>query len=155
MSPWAKEFISQLNDYGRSLWMNFEAFNISQPEDLAETLKRIAVWQPEALFVSTTAVIRTRLDEIAAFAIERRIPTFSTGAAFVNVGALIYYGPDIPALLKLTVSYVDRILKGANPAELPVEQPRLYELALNAKTARAIGFKFPQSLLVRADRVIE
>jgi putative ABC transport system substrate-binding protein len=154
-TPWGKTLFSQWNDHGRSQWMNFETFHIARPEELAETLKRIAAWRPEALFVNTGPVIRTRLDEIAAFAIERRIPTFSTGVFFVNAGALIYYGPDIPALLKLTVSYVDRILKGANPAELPVEQPRLYELALNAKTARAIGFKFPQSLLVRADRVIE
>jgi putative ABC transport system substrate-binding protein len=154
-TPWGKTLFSQWNDHGRSQWMNFETFHIAQPEELAETLKRIAAWRPEALFVNTAPLIRTRSEEIAAFAIERRIPTFSTGVLFVNAGALIYYGPDIPALLKVTMSYVDRILKGANPGDLPVEQPSRYELALNAKTARAIGFKFPQSLLVRADRVIE
>jgi putative ABC transport system substrate-binding protein len=150
-----REVYSKAMEYARSLWMNVEAFHVTQPEDVPEALTRIADWRADGLWVATGPVVRTRLDEVAAFAIERRLPSFGTGQSYALSGGLMYYGPDIPALWQLSATYINRILKGAKPADLPVEQPRKYELIINAKTARAIGHQIPQSILLRADRVIE
>ena len=78
-----------------------------------------------------------------------------TAPGFADSGGLLDYSPDAKSFYDRTASYVDRILKGAKPADLPVEQPTKFELVINLKTAKAIGIKIPQSLLVRADRVIE
>jgi len=73
----------------------------------------------------------------------------------VEAGGLVSYGPDVPALVRRAMALVDRVLKGARPANLPVEQPTKFELIVNAKAARALGLAIPQSLLLRADQVIE
>jgi putative ABC transport system substrate-binding protein len=94
-------------------------------------------------------------DEIVAMAMKHRLPVISDWAAFAKAGALFTYGSKQAALMRRTAYYVDRILKGAKPADLPVEQPTEFELVINLKTAKALGLQVPQSLLALADDLIE
>ena len=95
---------------------------------------------------------RTRIAELAA---KSRLPTVSGLTGFAEAGGLMVYGPNVPDLWRRAATYVDKILKGAKPADLPVEQPTKFELVINLKTAKALGLKIPQSVLVRADEVIQ
>jgi putative ABC transport system substrate-binding protein len=93
--------------------------------------------------------------QIADLAIRHRLPTISGPRQFAEAGALMAYGPDYPDLFRRAATYVDRILKGTKPADLPVEQPTKFELVINMKTAKTLGLTIPQTLLLRADQVIE
>ena len=92
---------------------------------------------------------------IAELSITAKLPTVAWQRRFVDVGGLMAYGANEVALVRRGASYVDRILKGANPADLPVEQPTVFELVINARTAKALGLTIPPSVLARADRIIE
>jgi putative ABC transport system substrate-binding protein len=91
---------------------------------------------------------------IVAFANKSRIPTMFGESEFVNRGGLMSYGPSYPAMFRRAATYVDKILKGAKPADLPVEQPMKFEFVVNLKTANQLGLTIPPNLLVRADKVI-
>ena len=99
-----------------------------------------------------TARNKTRIVEFAA---QNRLPAIYVWSVFVRAGGLLSYGPSFYELFRHTATYVDRILKGTKPADLPVEQPTRYELVVNLKTAKALGLTIPQSILARADEVIE
>ncbi len=101
-----------------------------------------------SMFVSE----RRRLVDLAA---KHRLPAVYAQRAYVDVGGLMSYGPDVADLFRRAATYVDKILRGARPADLPVEQPTKFELVINLKTAKALGLTIPQSLLLRADQVIE
>ena len=107
------------------------------------------------LIVATGAAVRTHGDLIIALAARHRIPAVFAHRFFVERGGLISYGFDALAASRLAAGYVDRILKGAKPADLPVQAPNRYELVINLKTAKALGLTVPSTLLVRADEVIE
>jgi putative ABC transport system substrate-binding protein len=95
---------------------------------------------------------RTRLAELST---RSRVPAIYAFREFAEAGGLMSYGADLPDLYRRAASYVDRILRDARPADLPVEQPTKFELVINVKTARALGLTIPPSLLLRADRIIE
>jgi putative ABC transport system substrate-binding protein len=87
--------------------------------------------------------------------VRHHLPTVSDGNRFAEAGGLVYYGPDRPAFDRLVAIYVDRILKGAKPGELPVEQPQKFQLVVNRQTAKRLGLAIPPSILLRADKVID
>ncbi len=93
--------------------------------------------------------------DVTTMALRNRLPTVATLKAFTAAGGLLSYGPDIPAIYRRAASFVDRILKGTPPGDLPIELPTKYELAINLKTAKALGLTVPQSMLLRADEVIQ
>ena len=130
----------------------------SQAVDRGETLLRIfeqlAHTRPDALLVLDVRMAAYR-DIIIERANELRLPTIAGWSDFVRAGGLICYAPNFPALFARAASHVVRILEGAKPAELPVEQPTRFELVINLKTAKALGITIPHSLLVRADEVIQ
>jgi putative tryptophan/tyrosine transport system substrate-binding protein len=108
-----------------------------------------------ALMVIADPLVSVNRDRIVAFAATNRLPAIYPYRTFVDAGGLMSYGADVADLTRRAATYVDRILKGAKPAELPIEQPTKFELVVNLKTARAIGLTIPQSLMLRADRVLE
>jgi putative ABC transport system substrate-binding protein len=118
-------------------------------------LAAVTAWKPDAVMDFAGVVATNHADRFAAWSLRERVPTLSAWAAFAEAGNLMSYGPatlEAPARLAL---FVDRILKGGNAMEMPVEGPTRIELVLNLKTARAIGVDMPRALLQRADRVIE
>ena len=92
---------------------------------------------------------------VAAVALRNRLPTVAAFKEFTEAGGLLSYGPDFPILYRRAASYVDRILKGTPPGDIPIELPAKYELAINLKTAKALGLTIPKSMLLRADEVIQ
>jgi putative ABC transport system substrate-binding protein len=111
--------------------------------------------RPEALLVTAEPFTRLHRDRILEFTLKNRVPTIYEDGGFVRAGGLISYGPNIPSLFHSAASYVDKILKGAKPADLPVEQPTKFQLIIIAKTAKLLNLDIPATLLARADEVIE
>jgi len=130
-------------------------FPVSGPSELGPVLDRVSTLRPDALFVVMSGFMITSAEIVADFAIRHKLIAIGTTTAFAVGGGLLYYGPEESHLIDRTISYVDRILRGAKPGDLPVEEPTKYEFVFNAKTARAIGYSLPTALQLRVDRVIE
>ena len=130
-------------------------FDVRQPEDIGLALNAIAASGIKTLFYTGDPIMRTRTTEIMTFLRDQRMVSIATIPTFAEAGGLAHYAPDGRGFYDRTASYVDRILKGARPADLPVEEPATLELVINLVTAKAIGLTVPRSLLQRADRVIE
>lgn len=154
-SPAGLEMAEEIRKHVKALGIETTDFLVRRPDEVPSVLKRIAAFRPDALYVGTTPPLRVRLADIAAFAMENKMVTISSGLIGVREGLLLYYGPDIRYTWERTASYIDRILRGANPGDLPAEQPAKFELIFNAKTARAIGYTLPTTLQARLDRVLE
>jgi len=108
-----------------------------------------------ALLILTSPLLFTSLPLVAEAAVKHRLPAINLFVPFfAEAGGLLAYGPDFRDLFRLAAGYVDRILKGAKPADLPVQRPARFEFVINLKTAKALGLQIPQSLLLRADRVL-
>jgi putative ABC transport system substrate-binding protein len=137
------------------LGITLEWFAIHAPEDLPTVLAVIARWHPDALLIDFSPLVGAHGRELIAFALEPRLPTFTPFVQMARDGALMSYGPDLIETPHRVADYVDRILRGAKPADLPVEQPTKFKFVLNLKTAHAIGLQFPPLFFARADEVIE
>jgi len=111
--------------------------------------------RPTALLVTVEPFTRLHRERILDFTVKNRIPAMFEDSSMVRMGGLISYGPSIPSLFHDAAGYVDRILKGAKPSDLPVEQPTTFQLVVNVKTAKLLNLDIPPELLARADEVIE
>lgn len=125
------------------------------PGDLDRAFAAMARERPGALLVLGDPMFGSNFARIAALAIKHRLPAVSGSRESAEAGALVTYGPDYSEAYQRAAAYVDKILKGGRPGELPVEQTTKFELVVNAKTARAIGVTIPQSVVMRADKVVE
>jgi putative ABC transport system substrate-binding protein len=132
-----------------------KAFEVTAPESLDASLQSIKKYRPDALLIPSDAAINDQRDRISAFGLRNRIPIIASSLLYVASGSLISYGTINVELLRRAATYVKKILAGAKPADLPVEQPTKIELVVNMKTAKALGIKIPQSILLRADKVVE
>ena len=110
--------------------------------------------RPDGLYVAQGPLMRLNVKRIAAFTLKSRLPSVYTNTEAVDAGGLMFYAASLDDIHRRIAYYVDRIVKGAKAAELPVEQPTKFDLAFNLKTAKQIGVTIPQSLLYRADRVV-
>jgi len=135
--------------------VTLESFPIRNVEDIKDAIERAARERVHGLVVLTSPLIFNQRSQIADLALKTRLPTISLFNSFPKVGGLMAYGPSLALMFKRAASYVDRILSGANPGELPIERPSKFELVINLKTAGALGPTVPPTLLARADEVIE
>jgi putative ABC transport system substrate-binding protein len=130
-------------------------YDVRTRNELGLAFDAIAKAKSDALAVLPDRTILSDRARIVQFAAQRRLPAIYPFSEFVEEGGLIFYGPNFADMFRRAASYVDKILKGARPADLPVEQPTTFELVINMKTAKALGITIPNSILLRADRVIE
>jgi ABC-type uncharacterized transport system substrate-binding protein len=139
----------------RSRGIQARLLDIRRPEDLPAAFEAASKAQAEAVVVGLDGVTQANLRPIAELALTHRLPSIYPARDYAHVGGLMTYGSSDFHLYHRAATFVHKIFKGAKPADLPIEQPTKYELFINLKTAKALGLMIPQSLLVRADRVIE
>jgi putative ABC transport system substrate-binding protein len=139
----------------RSLGLTVYSVDVDSAPRLDAALADMTRGRPDGVLVIQDALTFSHRREIAAAALRTRLATVFPGSAYAESGGLVGYGPDLRATASRAASYVDKILKGAKPADLPVEQPTKFALVIKLKTAKALGLTIPQSLLQRADQVIE
>jgi len=145
---------SEASSTAQRLGVALPIVEATTPEELETAFASAATQQADAMIVFGDNLTSQEAARVTALAANHHLPAIYLFRQFAN-GGLIVYGPDIADLLRRAGSYVDKILKGAKPADLPVEQPTKYELVINMQSAKALGLTVPPSLLVRADEVIE
>jgi putative ABC transport system substrate-binding protein len=139
----------------RALGWTLQAWEVQGTEDFERVFAALAEERPDALYVAGGPLMIANRKRIANFAFQSRLPSVYEWREAVEDGGLISYGPSRADLSRRAATYVDKILKGAKPADLPVERPIKFELVLNLKTAKALGITFPPTLLIQADEVIQ
>ena len=140
---------------GRRLGLTIHYFAVPSATEFRAAFEAMTRERVEAIMAFPDAVIMSQARSIADYAIRHRIASCSGWDEFAAAGNVMSYGPDLGESWRQIASYVDKVLRGSKPADLPVELPSKYQLVINAKTAQAIGLAIPRSILVRADRVIE
>jgi putative ABC transport system substrate-binding protein len=153
---YAENQVSVAVEAARRLHLQAQSIKLGQlPYDYEGTLKMAARGRIEAVLVLTSPVIFRDRVRFASVALQSRLPTMLPFPENVEAGGLMSYGPNLTALFRLAAEYVGKILKGAKPADLPIEHPSKFDMVINLKTAKALGLTIPPSLLLQADRVIE
>jgi len=139
----------------RQLGLQLHSLKVRGPDDFDKAFEDATRARAGALVVTGDPVITANVKRIAGLAAKNRLPSIYQSSDFADAGGLVAYGPDRAELYRRAATYVDKILKGAKPGELPIEQPTKFELVVNLTTAKALGITIPQSLLLRADEVIQ
>jgi putative ABC transport system substrate-binding protein len=153
--PLHSAVLEQVAESGRGLGIRAQPLEVWGPEhfDLAFTATRRGY--AEAVMVLASPMHYRHLRQIAQQALKHRLPTVSDFWELAEAGGFMAFGPSLPGMYRRAASFVDKILKGAKPGDLPIEQPTKFELVINLKTAKALGLTIPPSLLLRADQVIQ
>ena len=139
----------------RALGVTLQSHEVQGPKDFEVAFAKMAEERPDALLVLDDALTVQYQKEIVDFATEKRLPSVFAGKERVEAGGLMSYGPNLSDQFRRAGDYVDKILRGAKPADLPVEQPTKFELVINLKTAKALGLTIAETLLATADEVIQ
>ena len=139
----------------RVLGLQLRILEVRDPSGIESALQAIHSERAEGLMVLEDPLLNTHRRRIVELAAKRRLPTMCALREYVDAGGLMFYGAAFPDMYRRAAYFVDRILKGAKPADLPVEQPTKFELVVNMKAAKALGVTIPQSVLIRADQVIQ
>jgi ABC-type uncharacterized transport system substrate-binding protein len=147
--------LQETQRWAAGLSVTLEPHMFRGPDDFEIVFSAIAAKRPDALMTTADPLIHSYRKRIVDFAAKLRLPSMYPAREFVDVGGLIFYGGSIPEMYRHAAVYVDKILKGAKPSNLPVEQPLKFDMVINLKTAKALGLTIPQSILLRADQVIE
>ncbi len=147
--------IEETERAARVLSLTVALVELTRAEGFDRALDEVSRTRPQALFIINTAVTLAYRARIVDFALKNRVSLVGTQSGWAVAGALMDYSSSAPDASRRSAVFVDKILKGARPADLPVEQPTKFELVINLKTAKALGLKIPQSLLVRADEIIQ
>jgi len=150
-----KDILKESEVAARALGVKLQSVEVRGPADFDTAFRRMSGARANALTVYGSAMLFDERRQLVDLVAKNRIPAAYGLREYVEAGGLMSYGPHSPDLYRRAATYVDKILKGAKPAELPVEQPTKFELVINLKTAKALGLTIPQSVLLRADQVIE
>jgi putative tryptophan/tyrosine transport system substrate-binding protein len=154
-SPYTAAFLKEKDAAARALGLQLRTLEASDPGDLGKALATATAERVGAVMVQTDPMLLTQRRQIVALVAKSRLPAVYGEREFIDAGGLMFYGASLAAMYQDAAVYVVKILNGAKPADLPVEQPTKLELVVNLKTARALGITIPPSVLVRADHVVE
>ena len=154
-NPYSPLVFKQVQAAGSILGIEVQSLEVRDPGDFDGAFETVRRQHPDALMTVDDTLTINHRKRIADFAVGQLLPTLQGFREFVTAGALMSYGANVIDLARRAAGYVDKILKGAKPADLPVQQPTKFELVINLKTAKALGITIPPSLLARADEVIE
>jgi putative ABC transport system substrate-binding protein len=150
-----RKFLEVTEDTGRRLGLKLQVFALTGVDTFEQAFAAVAAERLEAVDVLSSAFFNANRDRFAELALKYRLPAIYESGEYVRAGCLLSYGPNLVNLFKQAATYADKIIKGAKPGDLPVEQPTKFEMLVNLKTAKAIGLKLSDSFLLRADEVIE
>jgi putative tryptophan/tyrosine transport system substrate-binding protein len=152
--PFRDRLVKAYQTSGERLGLSLWPVVIKTPDDLELAFSKIAEDGASGIIYGAGGVLFVQRERIGALALAHKLPVMAHIAEEVPPGLLMSYGQDFPDFFRRSATYVDKILKGAKPADLPVEQPTAFKLVLNLKTAKALGITFPQPLMVSADEMI-
>jgi putative tryptophan/tyrosine transport system substrate-binding protein len=155
LAPAAPAELDGFESAARSLGIRIQRVQVGAPEEFDGAFRDAVRASADAVLMIQSAIYATHRAKLAAVALKYRLPTMSGETGFARDGGLMNYGPNIVESWRRAAAYVDRILKGAKPSDLAIEQPTIFELAINVKTAKTLGLALPRSLLVRADEIFE
>jgi putative tryptophan/tyrosine transport system substrate-binding protein len=147
--------LQETQRWANELKVRLEPHKFQGPKDFEHVFGAIAGKRPDALMTTADPLIASYRTRIVDFASKHRLLSMYPGREFVDAGGLMFYGGSVPEMYRRAAVYVDRILKGAKPADLPVEQPVKFDMVINLKAAKALGLTMPQSLLLRADELVQ
>jgi putative ABC transport system substrate-binding protein len=154
-NPAADFNVKETEAAATSVGLTLRVFGVRSPDEFSSAFSAMLKEQVGALIVGPSPMFLGQRRRLAELAARNQLPTVFSLGEYTQAGGLMSYGPHFPDLYRRAATFVDKILKGAKPADLPVEQPTRFELVINLKTAKAIGLTIPQSLLLRADEVFE
>jgi putative ABC transport system substrate-binding protein len=146
--------MGEVQSAARKLGLEVALLEIRQPGDISPAFDKLNS-QADALYVVGAPLTTANQQRISHLALTERLPMMSISREFVEASALMSYGANVPDMFRRAADFVDKILRGAKPGDIPVEQPTKFDLVVNLKTAKALGIAVPQSMLVAADEVIE
>ena len=153
--PAAKISLRETEDAAKAQAMHLQILEIREASDFESAFRAANKGRARALILLPAPIVATQAKQIAELALKNNLPAISPVSEFPNAGGLMSYGANLADLYRRAATYVDKILKGAKPADLPVEQPTKFELVINLRTAKQIGLTIPPNVLARADKVIK
>ena len=154
-NPWHPLALKGLRDGHRSLGVQLQILEVRGPTELDSAFQTMSRERATAVLALADPMLFTHRRRLADLAVKHRLPLMGSPLGYVEAGALMSYWADQGEQYRRVASYLDKVLKGAHPGNLPIEQPGKYELLINLKTAKMLGLTIPQSLLQRADRLIQ
>jgi putative tryptophan/tyrosine transport system substrate-binding protein len=154
-APFIRTYWRYAQEAAPALHVSLQSEEVTESKDFERAFDNMVREHADALFVLSDSLMTANRATLAQLAADRKIPALYGNNLYAEAGGLMSYGPSVPDLLRGAASYVDKILKGAKPADLPVQQPVKFELIVNLKTAKALGLQIQPTLLARADQVIE
>src|SRR5262245_18633417 len=153
--PGIPQALREINVAADAFWVQLQYLEVRDPKDIENAFRAATKERADAVLVLGSAVLNSQRKQVADLAVKSRLPAIYRNPEFVEDGGLMAYGASIADLFRRAATYVDKILKGAKPADLPIEQPKKFELIINLKAAKQIGLTIPPNVLARADKVIK
>ena len=154
-SPYTGPFVKEVGRAAQALGVQLHVIEVRDPSDFEQAFDAMRDAGDRALMVGTDPIFNTNRERLVELAAQRQLPTMYGLREFISAGGLMFYGASLPHMYRHAAIFVDKILKGARPVDLPVEQPTKFELVVNLRTAKQLGITIPPSILYRADKVIK